>query len=49
MLILTQTVDEVEWSVSRLSRFNPGDKARVTHILGGLAGPGAVLDHQTFI
>jgi len=46
---LTQTIDEVEWSVSRLIRFNPGDKAGGAHWLRGLVGLGAGLDRQIFV
>jgi hypothetical protein len=41
--------DEVEWSVSRLIRFNPGDKAGGAHWLRGFVGLGDGLDHQIFI
>jgi hypothetical protein len=33
-----------EWSASRLGRFTPGEKAPVTHWIGGWVGPRTGLD-----
>jgi hypothetical protein len=33
-----------EWSASRPGRFTPGERAAVTHWIGGWVGPGVVLD-----
>jgi hypothetical protein len=38
------TLDGGEWSASRPGRFNPRERARGTHWIGGWVGPRAVLD-----
>jgi hypothetical protein len=34
-VFLTSALDGSEWSASRLSRFNPGERTPVTHWVGG--------------
>jgi hypothetical protein len=41
---LTSTLDEGEWSASRLGPFNPRERAPGTHWIGNCTGPRAGLD-----
>jgi hypothetical protein len=41
---LTSALDRGDWSVLRLGRFTPRERAPGTHWIGGWAGPGAVLN-----
>jgi hypothetical protein len=41
---LTSALDGREWSASRPGRFNPTERAPVTHWIGGWVGPRAGLD-----
>jgi hypothetical protein len=43
-VFLTLALVGVEWSVSRLDRFTPGERAPCTHWIGGWVGPRAGLD-----
>jgi hypothetical protein len=43
-LSLTSALDGGEWSASRPGRFTPRERAPGTHLIGGWAGPRAVLD-----
>jgi hypothetical protein len=38
---LISALDGIEWSVSRLSRFTPGERAPGTHWIGDWVGPRA--------
>jgi hypothetical protein len=43
---LTSALDEDEWTASRLGRFNPWERASVSHWLGGWGGLQSLSGHS---